>query len=119
MKKKVDVIVQARSGSTRLDSKVLLSLTKNNFCSIDLIYKRLSLSKYIDRIVFSIPRGDIKLKKYLKDNNYQFYEGSKENVLDRFYKTALHFKFKNIARITADCPLVCPKNFDELSNFFF
>lgn len=34
--------------------------------------------------------------------------GSELNVLDRYYKAAMHYKFDYIVRITADCPFIDP-----------
>ena len=56
MKNKVDVIVQARQGSTRLQNKILLSLDSKNNCSLDYIYERISKSKFVNKIIFAIPK---------------------------------------------------------------
>ena len=38
--------------------------------------------------------------------------------MDRFYKTALKFKAKNILRITGDCPIVDPVMVDKFIEKF-
>lgn len=119
MKNKVDVIVQARQGSTRLQNKILLSLDSKNNCSLDYIYERISKSKFVNKIIFAIPKKNYELLNYLKKKKYNYYIGSEKNVLDRYYKTSLFFKSKYICRITADCPLACPKLLSDLVKFFF
>jgi spore coat polysaccharide biosynthesis protein SpsF (cytidylyltransferase family) len=48
-----------------------------------------------------------------------YFTGSEDDVLDRFYKAAKKFKGENIVRITGDCPLIDPKIIDDvISNFF-
>ena len=52
-KNKIVAIVQARLTSTRFPNKVIKKIGK--FTIIELVYKRLKLSKYLDDIVFTIP----------------------------------------------------------------
>jgi glutamate-1-semialdehyde 2,1-aminomutase len=48
-----------------------------------------------------------------------YFIGSENDVLDRFYNAAKKYKGINIVRITADCPLIDPKIVDDvISNFF-
>ena len=105
-KRKISCLIQARQTSLRFPNKTLQKINTNYI--IDLIYKRLKKSKYIDRIIFLIPKNkkNIKLKNLLLKKNYTFYEGSENNVLDRYYKASKKFNCDLIVRITADCPLI-------------
>jgi glutamate-1-semialdehyde aminotransferase/spore coat polysaccharide biosynthesis protein SpsF (cytidylyltransferase family) len=48
-----------------------------------------------------------------------YFIGSENDALDRFYHAAKKYKGINIVRITADCPLIDPKIVDDvISNFF-
>ena len=47
------------------------------------------------------------------DKNIEFYRGSENDVLERFYKAALKFNPNLIVRLTADCPLIDHKIIDE------
>ena len=116
MKKKgVHVFVQARLTSKRLPNKVLRKLI-NNETSISLINKRLKNSKYIEKIIFIIPNNNknLKLKNYMKKNNFEFFVGDEKNVFSRYYDAANHYKSNVIIRITADCPLIDSKITDKI-----
>ncbi len=116
--KKIHAIIQAREGSLRLPNKVLRKLGKNSV--VELINKRLKKSKYLEKIIFAIPReGKSKqLKKHLKLIKANFYEGSEYDVIDRYYKCAKNFSSNIVVRITADCPFVDYKLVDLFINKF-
>ena len=46
----------------------------------------------------------MKLLILQNSNNIDFYCGSENDVLDRYYETAKKFKSKNILRVTSDDP---------------
>ena len=106
-------IVQARMGSTRLPGKVLKKIGDKSM--IEILYNRLSLSKYLDKIVVAIPdskENDV-LSNYLKSLRHIVERGSKNNVLERYYKVSKKYKSDLIVRITGDCPLVDPNIVDQ------
>jgi len=107
-------IVQARVNSSRLPYKVIRKI--NRFRVIEILLKRLSMSKKVDKIVVSTTKkkSDDELVLLVKKNKFGIFRGNENDVLDRFYKTALKFKAKNIVRITADCPLVDPMIVDQI-----
>ena len=59
----------------------------------------------------------INLKKYLIKKKYKFYEGSQENVLLRYLKTAKNYA-SIVTRVTGDCPFVDPKLVDKAIELF-
>ncbi len=116
--KNIIVIVQARMGSTRLPGKTLKKIGKDTVA--EKLIKRLRLCKNISNFVFAIPdlKIDDPLAENLKKNKVGFCRGSEEDVLDRFYKTALKFKPDVVIRVTADCPLFEPFILDEMVEFY-
>ena len=46
------------------------------------------------------------------------YRGSLDDVLDRYYQTALKYNSSTIVRITGDCPLIDPSLIDKLMDKF-
>lgn len=118
LNKKVDVIIQARVTSSRLPGKVLKKIQSKSI--LEIMYERLIFSKKINRIIFAIPKNkkNHKLLKFIKSKNYNYYRGSEDNVLERYYRTAKKFKSKNIMRLTADCPLIDYKICDRLISFY-
>ena len=115
MKKgKTLAFIQARMGSSRLPGKVMKTIKGKPI--IELLLKRLSKSELIDEIIVatsSLNENDV-LVTYVHKLGFKTYRGSEEDVLDRFYKAACHYKGDTIVRITADCPLVDPSLVDEL-----
>ena len=61
---------------------------------------------------------NLKLKNFLKGKKINYFEGSEENVLDRYYKCAKKYKSDIIVRITADCPLIDPNMLDNCLEIF-
>ena len=112
-------IVQARMGSTRFPNKVMLPI--NGVPLIELLLIRLSLAKLIDHILVatSTATGDKKLAAHVRSLGYEVFEGSENNVLDRFYKAALPHRPTTVVRITGDCPLVDPKLVDAMIEEFY
>ena len=105
---KIVAVVQARMGSSRFPGKVMKKI--NNEPLIGLLLKRLKLSKKITNIVVATSnnKNNIPLIEYLKDNKYDFFQGSENDVLDRYAKVANSFCADIILRITGDCPLIDP-----------
>ena len=110
---KVLAIVQARMGSTRLPDKVMRKV--DGITVIELLLTRLSESKAIDQIVVatSIDKANDPLVQHVNDLGYETFQGSEQDVLDRFYFTAKRFAGDIVIRITGDCPLTDPLLVDE------
>lgn len=87
---------------------------------VQLIYKRLKKSQFLNNIVFSIPtnKENKELELHLIENHINYFKGSEKNVFDRYVKTAKKFKADIIVRITSDCPLVDPKILDKMIKVF-
>ena len=119
VKKKITAaIIQARYGSKRFPGKILKEV--NNISIIEILINRLKKSKKLDKIIVACTNNpkDKKIIKICKRLNIDYYSGSENNVLDRFYKTANKFKIDNIVRITSDCPFVDGQLVDKLLNEF-
>ena len=112
-------LVQARLGSTRFPQKVIQTIHKD-LTIIDLLFKRLSRSKYLDEIIFSIPdlSSDDKLANLLNKKNIIFKRGDPYDLINRYMKTLEKYKNCNIIRITSDCPLVDPFWIDKSIKLF-
>lgn len=110
---KVIAIIQARVGSTRLPKKVLLPL--NGKTILENVYERVSASKLLDKTVIAttVNPNDDELVTLCKIKGIEIQRGSEEDLLDRYYQVAKHYRAENIVRITADCPLIDPKIIDR------
>lgn len=107
-------IIQARLGSTRLPRKIFLPLS--NIPILSHVYSRISNSKLINQIVIATTdlSGDDLIEKFCEENNINFYRGSSDDVLSRYYFAAKKFNADIILRITSDCPLIDPKIVDAI-----
>ncbi len=106
-------IIQARMGSTRFPNKVMRPIL--GVPMIERLLNRLSQSKLIDRIVLATsqdPKNQI-LVEHVRGLGYDTYQGSEDDVLDRYYQIAQKFEPKTVVRITGDCPLIDPELVDR------
>lgn len=125
---KILAITQARIGSTRLPGKILKTINGKSLLEIHL--KRILNSKLITKLkVATTTEPDaIQIVDICNKLGVETYSGSLNNVLERFYLTALPEKPDWVIRLTSDCPLIDPvvidktihhaisKNFDYVSN---
>ena len=100
-------IVQARMGSTRLPNKAMQSVSVD-IPMIEVLFSRLNQSKEINKIVLatSIDPRNQPLVNHISSLGFEVFQGSENNVLDRYYQAALKYNPDVIVRITGDCPLV-------------
>jgi len=112
MKRRICVILQARTTSTRLTAKVLMKICNKTI--INLIIERLRQCKQVDDIILAIPDTDQNdvLEEYAKKLGWHYYRGSENDVLSRYYQTARQFDISEIVRVTGDCPLIDPRLVD-------
>jgi len=106
---KTQIFLQARMGSTRTPGKALLKILGKTI--IELIVERLGYVNNIDKIILttSLNPENEKLVAEAKRLGIDYFQGSEENVLDRFFEAAKKFNPDAIVRITADCPLIDPE----------
>lgn len=101
-------IVQARMGSTRLPGKILLKIKDKPV--LYYVIERLKLCAELNNIIISTTtskRDDI-IEQFCVKNKIDFFRGSENDVLSRYYYTALKYKADVIVRVTSDCPLIDP-----------
>jgi glutamate-1-semialdehyde 2,1-aminomutase len=117
--KKILLLIQARYNSSRFPGKVLRKI--GNKTILEIIVSRLKKSKKINKIVVACSNtlNDKKIVEICKEKKILFFQGDEKNVLKRFYFAAKKYKYKNIVRITADCPLIDHKILDNLITNFF
>lgn len=102
-------IIQARTSSTRLPNKVLLPLPYNSEVTVlQQVIRRVKRSSSLDDIVIATTKEkeDEKIVEIAKKENVNFFKGSKNDVLSRYYYAAKENKADVIVRITSDCPCI-------------
>jgi len=110
----ITAIIQARTGSTRLPNKAMLSIEGRPM--LWHLIDRAHRAKSIEKIVIATTRNprDKAIIEFAKENNIEVYRGSEEDVLDRMYKAAKEAGAGTIVRITPDCPLLSPDIIDKV-----
>lgn len=108
-------IIQARMNSTRLRGKVMKKIDGKN-PSLFYTISQLQSCKLIKKIIVATTtkKEDDIIEKFSKKINIECFRGSENDVLDRYYNCAKNSNFKNIIRITADCPLIDPTLVDRM-----
>ena len=103
---KTVAIVQARMGSTRLPGKVLMDLRGKTVLAR--VVDRLRHAKLVDEITVATTDSvaDDAIVRECGQLKVQYFRGSEDDVLDRYYQAARSFAAGAIVRITSDCPLI-------------
>ena len=115
----IGCIIQARTGSTRLPSKIMMSIDQNDTV-LSFGIKQVKSCKKIDELVIAttdLPEDDI-IVDYMNKLNIKYFRGSSKDVLDRYYQCAKKFSFSEIVRITADNPLIDYEIVDTVVKYF-
>lgn len=108
----ITVIIQARMTSTRLPKKVLLNL--GNKTVLEHVVERCKKSRYVSNVVVASPESSesIPIEKLCFKNGVEYFVGSENDVLKRYYNAAVSYKSNIIVRVTSDCPLIDPNIID-------
>jgi spore coat polysaccharide biosynthesis protein SpsF len=119
MVENIGCIIQARLGSKRLQKKVLRLLDEKNTV-LDYVLNQTQSSKLLKKIIIAttILDEDIEIVDFAKKHNVDYFQGSSDDVLDRYYKCAKKFSLSKIVRITSDCPLIDPQIIDDAITIF-
>jgi len=115
----VGIIVQCRTGSSRLPAKVMMK-ADDEFLMIDYVINQLKHSKLHDEIVVATTnlKQDDVIFDYVTNRNIPCFRGDEKNVLDRHYQCAKKYAFSTIVRIPSDKPLIDPTIVDSVIEKF-
>jgi spore coat polysaccharide biosynthesis protein SpsF (cytidylyltransferase family) len=103
------VIVQARMGSKRFPGKVLEQINNKPVVKyISETLEKLKIDREIDNFIFAVPDTpeNKPLWNFFENEKINFFKGSNEDVLDRFYKCAIQNNGDTIVRLCADNPFI-------------
>jgi len=111
-------ILQARTSSTRLPGKVLKPILGKPMLERQL--ERLARVRQIDKLVVATSDNpdDNALANLCDRIGFECFRGSLDDVLDRFYQTAIIHSARNIVRLTGDCPVADPQVIDEIISHY-
>ncbi len=114
---KILAITQARVGSSRLPAKILKTVDGLSLLEIHL--RRILQSKRISKLKVATTKeiGVEKILAIAKACGVDTYQGSLEDVLERFFEATKGENPDYIVRLTSDCPLIDSCLIDEVINF--
>lgn len=115
---KIDAIIQARMGSTRLPGKVLMQL--NGITLLECLFNQLNYTKLLERKVLATstnPEDDV-IESLANSIFIECFRGNSLDVLDRYYQCAKYYSMEHIVRITGDCPLIDPEIVDKVISLY-
>lgn len=104
---KTGIIIQARTGSTRLPAKMTMPFAGDQ-CMFDILLQRLIPSVSGIPVILattSNPNDDVLVRK-AESFGIGVYRGSEQDVLGRFIGAAQQFAFDGIIRVCADNPFI-------------
>lgn len=115
---KILAITQARYGSSRLPGKIMKQVEGKSILEIHLerILRAASPMKLVVATTFEKESPEI--IEVCNKKQVDYFRGSTENVLERFYFTAEKYCADIIVRLTSDCPLIDPSLIDEIISCF-
>jgi spore coat polysaccharide biosynthesis protein SpsF len=110
----VGIVVQARMGSTRLPGKIMMPLS--GVPVLAQVIRRLRDCRELWRVIVATTdkEQDAPVADLARSVGADFYRGSEEDVLKRYYETANAYQLDVVVRITSDCPLIDPQIIDEM-----
>jgi len=117
-KRKITVMIQARTGSSRLPGKVLSNI--ENKPMIWYVINRVKKIKSVEQIVLitTKEKNDQVLLDIAKTEGIIGFAGDTDDVLNRHYQCALQISADPIIRITGDCPVIDPNLVEEMLQSF-
>ena len=118
-KKKLGIIIEARTNSKRFKNKILKKIYKN-YSVLDYILKKLKTQKIIRNIVVATTtkKNDTTICKICKKRKIDFFRGSENNLIKRVSDAAKHNKIEHIIQLTSDNPFVDIKILKKLIKIY-
>ncbi|MBI5412962.1 glycosyltransferase family protein [Candidatus Peregrinibacteria bacterium] len=115
---KIVAIIQARMGSTRLPGKMMMTILDKPI--IQWVFERVATSKIVNKLLLVTTKNseDNILVQWAIQHSIQYFRGSCDDVLDRYYQAAQHAHADVVVRITGDCPLIDANVIDLVIRYY-
>jgi spore coat polysaccharide biosynthesis protein SpsF len=115
---RVIVVVQARTGSSRLPGKVMLPLGGRPL--LRRMLDRVAAAHLIDEVVVATTRleADEPIRDVARDAGVPCVSGDPLDLLDRHVEAARAARADVVVKIPSDCPLIDPRVIDAVVGFF-
>jgi len=115
---KIVVVVQARSGSTRLPGKILKHICGKPVLILQLERILAATTPFQLVVATTTDSIDDPIEEICKENKILCYRGHPTDLLDRHYNAALQLRAEAVVKIPSDCPLIDPAVIDKVLKFY-
>lgn len=115
---RVVVVVQARTGSTRLPSKILLPLAGAPLLLRMLERVSAARTPFTLVVATTVDSSDDPVRTFCEKAGYHCYSGHPTDLLDRHYGAAQAYQADVVVKIPSDCPLIDPSVIDRVLQFY-
>lgn len=108
------IVIQARTGSSRLPNKVMLPLIGKPL--LVRMLERVKAIEFPAEIVVATTTDsyDDTIVELCEESELECFRGHPTDLLDRHYQVALNKKADVVVKIPSDCPLIDPKVIDSV-----
>jgi spore coat polysaccharide biosynthesis protein SpsF len=112
-------IIQARTGSSRLPGKILMKVAGKTL--LEHMIERISNSKKLDKIVIATTTKDTDdvIVSIAKKLGIDYFRGSEDDVLDRYYNASKQYDADVVVRLCSDCPILDGNVIDTVLDDYF
>ncbi|PWT90725.1 MAG: acylneuraminate cytidylyltransferase [Acidobacteria bacterium] len=112
------VIVQARTGSTRLPGKVLMQVAGKTLLEHQL--RRIRTASTPLELVIATTRQaeDDPIEELCRRLDVKCFRGHSNDLLDRHFEAARMYKAETVVKIPSDCPLIDPAVIDHVLSHY-
>lgn len=112
------VLIQARTGSSRLPGKVMMPLLGKTV--LERMWERVTAARVPAQfgMIITQEASDDPIAELCEDLRILCYRGSTQDVLDRHYQAWRLWGGQAVVKIPSDCPLIDPKIIERVLNFY-
>jgi spore coat polysaccharide biosynthesis protein SpsF len=114
MAMKILIVVQARTGSTRLPNKIMMPLAGKPLLQRMIERVRAAKTNFDLVVATTSDKSDDIVRDLCKELGYDCYRGHPTDLLDRHYRAAIERKANVVVKIPSDCPLIDPAVIDRV-----
>jgi spore coat polysaccharide biosynthesis protein SpsF len=115
---RIVVVVQARTGSSRLPGKVLMPLANRPL--LHRMLERVLAANTPSAVVVATTRdrADDVIETVAREAGVPCFRGHATDLLDRHYSAGITFRADVVVKIPSDCPLVDPAVIDRVIGYY-
>jgi spore coat polysaccharide biosynthesis protein SpsF len=114
----IAVLVQARIGSSRLPGKVMMPVEGQPLIVRVLERAQRARTPNLVALVTGARQRNSAMCDFVESRGISVFCGSDDDVLERYFLAACHFKADTVVRVTGDCPLGDPDVLDDVVAFY-